>query len=147
MSLALDWVPGKELDDRFTLRAGLCDVVETSGTVVEADQFVAEVATLGGSACAEKTFEQFPSLLGRQLEHPLPAFTQAQRLHEPVLLHLQHWAIRTSRPSSLLLPRVRRDLSERDSGVPRGGGRGLRVLEHPHQPLLDLNAASRFTTA
>ena len=40
-----------------------------------------------------QTFEQVPSLLGRQLVHCLLAFAQAQRLHEPVLLHLQHCAM------------------------------------------------------
>ena len=41
--MALDWVPGRELDDPFVLktdRTGLCDVIEASGTVVEADQVV-----------------------------------------------------------------------------------------------------------
>ena len=35
-------------------------------------------------------FAQLPSLPGRQFTHDLPAFTQAQPLHKPVLLHLQH---------------------------------------------------------
>ena len=38
-------------------------------------------------------FEHLPSLLGRQLEHCFLAFTQAQPLHEPVRLHLQHSTI------------------------------------------------------
>ena len=42
-----------------------------------------------------EAFKQVPSLLGRQLEHCFPAFTQAQLLHEPVLLHLQHCTILT----------------------------------------------------
>ena len=40
-----------------------------------------------------ETFKQVPILLGRQLVHGFPAFTQAQPLHEPVLLHLQQATI------------------------------------------------------
>ena len=35
----------------------------------------------------EELFSHDPNLLGRQLVHRLSAFTQAQRLHEPDLLH------------------------------------------------------------
>ena len=35
-------------------------------------------------------FLQVPNLIGRQVEHDFPAFTQAQLLHKPDLLHLQH---------------------------------------------------------
>ena len=35
-------------------------------------------------------FAQLPCLLGRQFTHGLLAFTQAQPLHKPALLHLQH---------------------------------------------------------
>lgn len=38
---------------------------------------------------AVEALEQFPSLPGRQLMQRLPAFTQAQPLHRPDLLHLQ----------------------------------------------------------
>ena len=41
----------------------------------------------------EEMFEHLPSLLGRQLEHCFLAFTQAQSLHEPVRLYLQHSTI------------------------------------------------------
>ena len=41
-----------------------------------------------------KLFAHFPSLPGRQLTQFLPAFTQAQPLHKPVLLHLQHTILR-----------------------------------------------------
>ena len=44
-------------------------------------------------AIVEETLEQLPSLLGRQFEHSIPAFTQAHPLHWPVLLHLQHSTI------------------------------------------------------
>ena len=40
-----------------------------------------------------KMFEQHSQLLGRHLEHCFLAFTQAQPLHEPVRLHLQHSTI------------------------------------------------------
>ena len=58
------------------------------------------VAVLGVGV--EDMFEQLPSLLGRQFEHCLLAFTQAQPLHEPVRLHLQHSTIS---PSSIHLQR------------------------------------------
>ena len=45
-----------------------------------------------GAGVAE-TFKQVLILLGRQLVHGFPAFTQAQPLHEPVLLHLQQATI------------------------------------------------------
>ena len=49
------------------------------------------VAVLGIGV--EEMFEHLPSLLGRQLEHCFLAFTQAQSLHEPVRLYLQHSTI------------------------------------------------------
>lgn len=39
---------------------------------------------------AVDVFQQVPCLLGRQFVHEFPAFTQAQPLHKPDLLHLQH---------------------------------------------------------
>ena len=59
--------------------------------VLLADWFTVGVVVLGVGV--EDMFEQLPSLLGRQLEHCLLAFTQAQPLHEPVRLHLQHSTI------------------------------------------------------
>ena len=67
--------------------AGVKDGVVCS-VVLAADWF-----TVGVVVDVEETFEQLPSLLGRQLEHCFPAFTQAQPLHEPVLLHLQQSTI------------------------------------------------------
>ena len=43
-----------------------------------------------GVELAFDIFVQVPSLLGRQFTQCLPAFTQAQPLHKPTLLHLQH---------------------------------------------------------
>ena len=63
-----------------------------------ADWFTVGVTVPGVGV--EETFEQLPSLLGRQLEHCFPAFTQAQPLHEPVLLHLQQRTISLSHDSS-----------------------------------------------
>ena len=48
------------------------------------------VLTVVVVSLAVELFTQLPSLLGRQLMHCFPAFTQAQALQEPVLLHLQH---------------------------------------------------------
>ena len=48
---------------------------------------------LGVGVGVEETFKQVPILLGKQLEQGFPAFTQAQPLHEPVLLHLQQATI------------------------------------------------------
>ena len=59
-----------------------------SGIVV--DRFIVRMAVL--RAVVEETFKQVPSLFGKQLEDGLFAFTQAQPLHKPVLLHLQHCA-------------------------------------------------------
>ncbi len=39
---------------------------------------------------AVEMLRQFPSLIGRQLVHTNPVFTQAHPLQAPVLLHLQH---------------------------------------------------------
>ena len=58
------------------------------GSVVCSVVLAADWFTVGVVVDVEETFEQLPSLLGRQLEHCFPAFTQAQPLHEPVLLHL-----------------------------------------------------------
>ena len=59
---------------------------------------VGEVAGVGwleemvveASEAAVGVFLQVPNLLGRQFIHDFPAFTQAQPLHRPDLLHLQH---------------------------------------------------------
>ena len=67
--------------------AGVKDSVVCS-VVLAADWF-----TVGVVVDVEETFEQLPSLLGRQLEYCFPAFTQAQLLHEPVLLRLQQSTI------------------------------------------------------
>ena len=59
------------------------------GRVVSvADWFIVGVVGLGVGV--EDMFEQLPSLIGRQLEHCLLAFTQAEPVHEPVRLHPQH---------------------------------------------------------
>ena len=42
-----------------------------------------------------ETLTQLPSLLGRQFTQDFPAFTQAQPLHKPDLLHLQHTILGT----------------------------------------------------
>ena len=42
------------------------------------------------SEAAVNVFLQVPNLLGRQFIHDFPALTQAQPLHKPDLLHLQH---------------------------------------------------------
>ena len=53
------------------------------GSVVCSVVLAADWFTVGVVVDVEETFEQLPSLLGRQLEHCFPAFTQAQPLHEP----------------------------------------------------------------
>ena len=52
------------------------------------DELVVVVAVVKASAV--DVFLQVPNLLGRQFVHDFPAFTQAQFLHKPDLLHLQH---------------------------------------------------------
>ena len=52
---------------------------------------------------------QDPSLLERQFAQGFPAFTQAQPLQEPVLLHLQHGMVQLSlllSPQSTLSPQT-----------------------------------------
>ena len=50
----------------------------------------------------DEQFLQLLSFLGRQFVQVLPAFTQAQLLQEPVLLHLQHATMTTlTTPNSL----------------------------------------------
>ena len=44
---------------------------------------------------AVKLLIQLPSFPGRQFVQVFPAFTQAQPLQEPVLLHLQHTIFRS----------------------------------------------------
>ena len=51
--------------------------------------WVAQVK-LEGMGTLDVAFAQLPSLPGRQFTHDHPAFTQAQPLHKPGLLHLQH---------------------------------------------------------
>lgn len=45
-----------------------------------------------------RSFRQCPSLLGRQFVQGFPAFTQAQPLQEPLLLHLQQTIIPSHEP-------------------------------------------------
>ena len=45
---------------------------------------------VGGREAADGRFEQFPNFPGRQLSQNCFAFTQAQPLQDPDLLHLQH---------------------------------------------------------
>ena len=62
--------------------------------VVEVSKFVSEPAlalsTVGRRVAADGRLEQFPNFPGRQLSQDCFAFTQAQPLQEPDLLHLQH---------------------------------------------------------
>ena len=62
---------------------------QTDGITVDS----AEAGYAAGFEAICGIFAQLPSLLGRQLVHDLPAFTQVQLLHKPVLLHLQHTTI------------------------------------------------------
>ena len=59
---------------------------------VEVEQVVVqlEVGVAHWRYIAVDKFAQLPSLLGRQFTHDFAAFTQAQLLHKPALLHLQH---------------------------------------------------------
>ena len=74
-------------DGRFKIMAGvvLMALVEN-----EVEEVVVEVVLVGVVEVRFRVFSQKPSLLGRQFEQDLPTFTQAQPLHKPALLHLQH---------------------------------------------------------
>ena len=72
--------------------SGPIGVVGVQGSV----QSLRHIGGERSTGCERVTFRQVPSLLGRQLEHDFPAFTQAQPLQEPVLLHLQHDTIFTT---------------------------------------------------
>ena len=54
------------------------------------EELVVVVEVVEASGMAVDVFLQVPNLLGRQFVHDFPAFTQAQLLHKPDLLHLQH---------------------------------------------------------
>ena len=60
------------------------------------------LAELAVGVVAGERLEQFPSFPGRQLSQDFFAFTQAQPLQEPDLLHLQH-AILPSRDPSVCI--------------------------------------------
>ena len=45
---------------------------------------------VGTRRTVASVFRQWPRRLGKQFRQRLPAFTQAQFLQQPVLLHLQH---------------------------------------------------------
>ena len=47
-------------------------------------------SSCGGTVLGEAAFVHWPSRLGRQLRHGVPALTQEQFQQRPVLLHLQH---------------------------------------------------------
>ena len=91
-----------------------CEVLSTGSVLiaeVEVEQWIREVrlkADVDGARALEVAlgmaavdmFVQLPCLLGRQFTHGLLAFTQAQLLHTPALLHLQHTISRPSGPSA-----------------------------------------------
>ncbi len=86
----LDWV----------LRMGAVEVFER----IEAGWGGEQVVGLAMAGAVVTALEHVPILPGRQLEQVFPAFTQAQPLHWPVLLHLQHCTIvKTIRCRSLNL--------------------------------------------
>ena len=73
------------------------------------------LAELAVGVVAGERLEQFPSFPGKQLSQDFFAFTQAQPLQEPDLLHLQH-AILPSRDLPLVVrqycTRVYRELKK-----------------------------------
>jgi len=101
---------GHELENAAELAelvvASLTTTVVEAGWVIEDLMLVSKVkvAGVGGVAvidwleellvvveaagAAVDVFLQVPNLLGRQFVHDFPAFTQAQPLHKPDLLHL-----------------------------------------------------------
>ena len=92
-----------ELEVSNAVVAGMvAETAEITAAAVETGGVVAGGALIGvdtvGSCWThgrlDEQFTQEPSLLGRQSEQGLPAFTQAHPLQEPVLLHLQHGIIR-----------------------------------------------------
>ena len=76
-----------EVEDVDVVRV---EIVEHVVELVEVEAVVVEVDGTSAIEVAFGKFAQLPSLLGRQFTHDLSAFTQAQPLHKPVLLHLQH---------------------------------------------------------
>ncbi len=67
------------------------EVVEVAEVDIDIDVVVNEVVVEAeAEAWVLSTFLQLPNLSGRQFTHAFPALTQAQPLHMPVLLHLQH---------------------------------------------------------
>ena len=79
-----------EVEDVDVVRV---EIVELVVELVEVEAVAVVVVEVDGTSAIEVAFGKFaqlPSLLGRQFTHDLSAFTQAQPLHKPVLLHLQH---------------------------------------------------------
>jgi len=60
------------------------------GGVAVIDWLEELLVVVEAAGAAVDVFLQVPNLLGRQFVHDFPAFTQAQPLHKPDLLHLQH---------------------------------------------------------
>ena len=56
----------------------------------EVEEVVVEVVLVDVVEMRFMVFSQNSSITGRKFELYLPAFTQPQPLHKPVLLHLQH---------------------------------------------------------
>ena len=63
------------------------EIVLAAEVKIEVERVVRIEVEVDGARACEVTFVQLP---GRQFTHYLPAFTQAQPLHKPALLHLQH---------------------------------------------------------
>ena len=73
------------------IAAAVAVVVEVSKFEPEPALSVSAVSTaIGRREAADWRLEQFPKFQGRQLSQHCFAFTQAQPLQEPDLLHLQH---------------------------------------------------------
>ena len=65
-------------------------VAEMEVSKFELEQALTVSVAVSGLLAAEERLKQFPNFPGRQLSQDCFAFTQAQPLQEPVLLHLQH---------------------------------------------------------
>ena len=78
--------------DCEVLRTGsvLIAEVEVRKVRLKVDVDGARTLEVALGMAAVDMFVQLPCLLGRQFKHGLLAFTQAQLLHTPALLHLQH---------------------------------------------------------
>ena len=99
----------KQVEEDWLVETNTLVIVVADTLIIGTLQRIEVVAEVTAATCngdgeelkvfeQESSFKQESSLCGRQLVQFLPAFTQAQFLHEAALLHLQHTSILLPHP-------------------------------------------------